>query len=88
MIKSSSLASVITLLEVTGLARRLISQTYAALEVFVVAGAIYLTLNFLLTRLFLLLERRLAVDVLPRGKVTSSPEESLKAGPIAAAPDH
>jgi octopine/nopaline transport system permease protein len=46
MIKGTSLASIITLMEVTGIAQGLISQTYRAVEVFVAAGAIYLTLNF------------------------------------------
>jgi len=46
MVKGTSLASIITLLEVTGIAQDLISQTYRAVEVFVAAGAIYLTLNF------------------------------------------
>lgn len=46
MVKASSLASIITLLEITGLARRLIPQTYAVFEIFIVAGLIYLGLNF------------------------------------------
>lgn len=46
MVKGTSLASIITLMEVTGIAQDLISQTYRAVEVFVAAGAIYLTLNF------------------------------------------
>lgn len=50
MVKATSLASIITLLEVTGIAHRIISETYRALEVFIAAGAIYLFINFLLTR--------------------------------------
>ena len=50
MVKSTSLASIVTLMEVTGIAYAIISETYRALEVFLCAGAIYLTLNFLLTR--------------------------------------
>jgi octopine/nopaline transport system permease protein len=37
-------------MEVTGIAHGLISQTYRAIEVFVCAGAIYLTLNFVIIR--------------------------------------
>ncbi|WGF89240.1 ABC transporter permease [Marinivivus vitaminiproducens] len=89
MVKSSSLASVITLLEVTGLARRLIAQTYAPLEVFIVAGAIYLLLNFILTRIFALIERRLMVDAVARPKGGAGTPASAGAGPVAtAAPDH
>ena len=59
MVKATALASVITLTEVTGLAVKLVSQTYRATEIFVVAGAVYLAINFVLTRLVLALERRL-----------------------------
>ena len=50
MVKATSLASIITLMEITGVAAKIISETYRAIEVFVVAGAIYLAINFLLTR--------------------------------------
>ncbi|APO79902.1 octopine ABC transporter permease protein OccM 2 (plasmid) [Rhizobium etli 8C-3] len=56
MVKATSLASIITLMEVTGVAAKIISETYRAIEVFIVAGAIYLAINFLLTRLVHLLE--------------------------------
>jgi octopine/nopaline transport system permease protein len=59
MVKASSLASTITILEITGIARRLIAQTYAVFEIFIVAGAIYLVLNFLITRLVKAVEWRL-----------------------------
>lgn len=50
MVKASSLASIITLLEITGIAKRIVSQTYAVFEVFIIAGAIYLAINFLASR--------------------------------------
>jgi octopine/nopaline transport system permease protein len=43
-------------MEVTGVAAKIISETYRAIEVFIVAGAIYLAINFLLTRLVHLVE--------------------------------
>ncbi len=60
MVKATSLASVITLMEVTFLAQKLISQTFRAIEIFVCAGAIYLLLNIVVTRLVVLLEYRLS----------------------------
>lgn len=60
MVKSSSLASTITIMEVTGIAKKIISQTFQPVEVFVVAGAIYLTINFLITRLVMVVERYLS----------------------------
>jgi octopine/nopaline transport system permease protein len=65
MVKGTSLASIVTLLEVTGIAQQIISQTYRAMEVFICAGAIYLTLNFIITRLLGLLEWRLSAHLRP-----------------------
>jgi octopine/nopaline transport system permease protein len=65
MVKATSLASIITLMEVTGLAHRLISETFRAVEVFLCAGAIYLALNFLVTRAVALLEHRLSPAARP-----------------------
>lgn len=59
MVKATALASVITLMEITGLAAKLISETYRAIEVFIVAGAIYLAINFTITNAVSLIEYRL-----------------------------
>ena len=56
MVKATALASTVTLMEVTGIAARLISETYRSVEVFLCAGAIYLAINFLIARLFRALE--------------------------------
>lgn len=59
MVKGTSLASIVTLMEVTGIAQGLISQSYRAVEVFVAAGAIYLILNFTIISALNALETRL-----------------------------
>ncbi|RJF81607.1 ABC transporter permease [Azospirillum cavernae] len=59
MVKASSLASTITMLEITGLARKIISQSFAVFEIFILAGAIYLLLNFLAARFIKYTEWRL-----------------------------
>jgi len=51
MVKATSLVSTITLMEVTGIARLIIAKTFSPVEVFIVAGLIYLTINFIVTRL-------------------------------------
>ena len=56
MVKATSLASIITMMELTGIAHKLISQTFRAVEIFIVAGAIYLVLNFIVTRAIMALE--------------------------------
>ena len=60
MIKGTSLTSIITLLEITGIAQQIISQTYRAVEVFACAGAIYLAMNYLVAQLVAVLEYRLS----------------------------
>jgi octopine/nopaline transport system permease protein len=60
MVKATSVASVITVMEVTGIARTLAGQTYAPIEVFCAAGALYLAINGALSMLVRMLERRLA----------------------------
>ena len=60
MIKGTSLTSIITLLEITGIAQQIISQTYRAVEVFACAGAIYLAMNYLVAHLVAIFEHRLS----------------------------
>ncbi|MDM7856749.1 ABC transporter permease [Thiopseudomonas acetoxidans] len=64
MLKASSLASTITLLELTGMARTIIARTYLPVEIFFAAGLFYLLMTFLLVQGFRLLERWLRVDAL------------------------
>ncbi|CAN7677794.1 ABC transporter permease [Rhizobium sp. LjRoot258] len=71
MVKATSLASIITLMEVTGVAGRIISETYRAIEVFIVAGAIYLAINFMLTRFVHLVEHWLSPHL--RQPIAQSP---------------
>jgi octopine/nopaline transport system permease protein len=59
MVKGTSLASTITVLEITGYAKRLMSQTFAIFEVFAIAGVLYLVLNLVLIGVVRLIERRL-----------------------------
>jgi His/Glu/Gln/Arg/opine family amino acid ABC transporter permease subunit len=78
VLKSSSLASTITLLDITGVARTLVAHTYAPYEIFLVAGALYLALTFVTTRIlagveyWLNPERRAAEDQGNRGAAASA----------------
>lgn len=46
MLKGSALASTITLLDLTGMARTVIARTYMPVEIFLAAGIIYLLINY------------------------------------------
>jgi octopine/nopaline transport system permease protein len=60
MMKSTALASLVTVWEVTGVAQRLISQTYRTMEVFLCAALIYLVLNFIVLQGMALVEHSLS----------------------------
>ena len=62
MLKASSLASTVTLLELTGMTRTIIARNYQTVDMFLAAGAIYLIMSFVLIQGFKLLERWLRVD--------------------------
>ena len=58
MLKGTSLASTVTLLDLTGVAKHIISTTFRPVEVFIVAGSIYLLMTFLIHNFIKFLERR------------------------------
>ena len=52
LLKGSALASTITLLELTGITRKIIAETYKPFELFLLAACIYVLITFVLTRIF------------------------------------
>ena len=58
MMKGTSLASTVTLMDITGVAKYIISTTFKPIEVFIVAGGIYLFMTFLIHNLIKYLERK------------------------------
>lgn len=62
MLKASALASTVTLLELTGMARTIIARTYLPVEIFFAAGMLYLLIAYILVLGFKLLEKVLRVD--------------------------
>ncbi|MER9935926.1 ABC transporter permease subunit [Mesorhizobium sp. M0088] len=77
MIKGSSLASTVTLLEVTGMARQMVSTTFPPFEIFIVAGAIYLSLTTVAVKATQFLEWRLSTDGPPGGRRRLRPKQAL-----------
>ena len=58
MMKGTSLASTVTLMDVTGVAKYIISTTFKPIEVFIVAGGIYLFMTFIIHNLIKFLEKK------------------------------
>ncbi|MBL36000.1 MAG: amino acid ABC transporter permease [Oceanospirillaceae bacterium] len=66
MLHTTSLASVVTLIDITGAAKTVSSQYYLPFEAYITAGLFYLGLTFILVRLFKLAERRWLAYMAPR----------------------
>ena len=58
MLKGTSLASTVTLMDLTGVAKYIISTTFKPIEVFIVAGSIYLLITFVIHNLIKFLEKK------------------------------
>ncbi len=58
MLKGTSLASTVTLMDLTGVAKYIISTTFKPIEVFVVAGGIYLFITFVIHNLMKFFEKK------------------------------
>ena len=62
MLKGTSLASTVTLMDLTGVAKYIISTTFKPVEVFIVAGGIYLFLTFLIHNLIKFTEKKMSTN--------------------------
>ena len=62
MLKGTSLASTVTLMDLTGVAKYIISTTFKPVEVFIVAGSIYLFLTFLIHNFIKFAEKRMGTN--------------------------
>jgi len=58
MVKATSLVSLTTYMEMTGIARRIMAKTFAPVEAFIAAGILYLFLNFLMVQFIRYLESK------------------------------
>ena len=59
MLKGTSLASTVTLMDLTGVAKFIISTTYKPIEIFIVAGSIYLFITFIIHTFINSIEKKL-----------------------------
>lgn len=76
-VKATSLASTVTLMDLTGVARLQVSDTFAPYEIFITAGAIYFCITTTLSWLLRRLEQRLSIENLKT--LNSTPLQSVEA---------
>ena len=62
MLKGTSLASTVTIMDLTGVAKHIISTTFKPVEVFILAGSIYLFMTFIIHNLIKFLEKKYAFN--------------------------
>lgn len=74
MLKGSALASTITLLDITGMARSIIAENYLALEFFGFAGVLYLLISWSFMRVLKIVEIHLSAHLRPAPQATSTSE--------------
>ncbi len=67
MLHASAIASVVTIMDLTGAARFVYARYYAPFDAFLFVAAIYLCLTFAILYLFRYLERRLLAHLKPAG---------------------
>jgi octopine/nopaline transport system permease protein len=60
MLKATALASTVTLMDMTGVARTIVAKTFAPYEIFIAAAIVYLSMTWVFQRGFGLLERRMS----------------------------
>ena len=65
LLKATSLASTITLLDMTGAARTIVAETFAPYEIFISAAIIYMVMTFFIQRGFAMFEKRMSRYINP-----------------------
>lgn len=64
VLKGTSLASTITLLDLMGITQRLIAETYETVSLYVMIGIVYLALNMIITAIFNIMIKRTTIPQL------------------------
>jgi polar amino acid transport system permease protein/octopine/nopaline transport system permease protein len=81
MLKSTSLASTITVMELSGAANTIVARTFAPYEVFITAALIYLAITYVLATALRALEHRLSRHMRPfEQSIVPLAEEAKHAG--------
>jgi len=63
LMKGTALASTVTIMDITGVAKNIISTSFKPVEVFIVAGSIYLCLTFFIQYLIKIAENKFKINV-------------------------
>ena len=62
LMKGTALASTVTLMDLTGVAKTIISTTFKPIEIFIVAGSIYLCITFIIQYIIKIAEKKYRIN--------------------------
>jgi octopine/nopaline transport system permease protein len=62
LMKGTALASTVTLMDLTGVAKTIISTTFKPIEIFIVAGSIYLCITFIIQYIIKITEKKYRIN--------------------------
>jgi arginine/ornithine transport system permease protein len=85
LLHGTAIVSLVTLSDLTGVARHIYADTYNPFQPFIIAGAFYLTLTWLLSKMFARMERRWLAYLMPSTPLStqlSSRSNNSPTGPI------
>lgn len=77
IVKSTTLASLVTVWEVTGIAQQIIQRSYRTMEVFICSAIIYLVINYIIIKIYGFIERKLSHDTAKENAATLSSQNRV-----------
>ena len=78
LFQATSLVSIITLMDLTGVARVIVARTFAVYEIYIAAGLMYLAITYAILGAFRRLEHRLSRHLRARPEPVSSQAPALR----------
>ncbi len=80
MLQATSLASIVTLADLTGVARVIIARSFATFELFITIGVMYLAVTYLIVWIFRTVEHRLSGHLRDRPDASPAKAAAMPAG--------
>ena len=79
LFQSTSLVSIITLMDLTGVARTIVARTFDVYEIYITAGLLYLAVTYGVLWVFRLVEHRLSGHLREREDPAAAVRDALRA---------
>jgi len=80
LFQATSIVSIITIMDLTGVARVIVARTFDVYEIYITAGLMYLAVTYGIVGVFKLVERRIYRHMRPRRETSAAPQLAGQAG--------